>query len=199
MQDKVIVPLREVEVARLVKFIRREEDNEHVAQLYADISSEFSRIARHMGKVGFILSDEWKSSDHLVLSVKEYKARLLAINIRATGNPDNQSVDVSHSVLRRRETKPVSFSLPDQFAEAKAQVMSDLFEAFPQNRLMVKVSPTESAPMFENPADKPLLPTWDEGVMKDRAYAEAERVGLDNKVTLSPWAVDNVRVRSFSR
>lgn len=198
MKDNVVVPLREVEVKRLLRFIRREEENGHITQLFADISSDFARIARYMTKVGFSLTDEWKSADHLVLNVREYKTRLLAIHIRAAGDHDNQSVDVSQAVLRRRETKPVSFSLPDEFADAKNHIMAELFAAFPENRLMIKVSPTDIAPMFETEADRPLPPTSDEGVIKERAYAEAERVGL-GKVIQSPYADDNLPRRSFAR
>jgi hypothetical protein len=92
MKDNVVVPLQEVGVARLVKFIREQEENEHFALLCADISSEFARIARYVSKVGFILSDEWKSADHLVLNVREHNSRLLAVHIRANGNPEDQCV-----------------------------------------------------------------------------------------------------------
>ncbi len=183
--------------AEIVAFFR-EEENGHITQLFADISSDFARIARYMTKVGFSLTDEWKSADHLVLNVREYKTRMLAIHIRATGSHDNQSVDVSHTFLRRRETKPVSFSLPDEFAEAKFHVLAELFSAFPTDRLLVKAENGEVRSMFMTEADRPPAPTWDEGVIKQRAVAQAEQEGL-GKMICSAYADDNLPARSFAK
>lgn len=204
MRDKIIKPLQEIEVVRLLKYIRHEEENEHIAQLCADISSEFAHIARFVSPVGFSLSEEWKAasgknkdSEHLVLTVKEYKTRLMALHIRSTGDHDNQGVDVSQNILRRRESNLVHFSLPSEFVSAKNHILAQLFSAFPSDRLLVKGDAGEMVPLFEEVVAKPPR-TNDEGVLKERALAEASN-DPDAKMILSPYADDNRRPRSFSR
>ena len=205
MQDTIIEPLRDIDVVRLLKFIRREEDNEHIAQLCADVSSEFAHIARYVGKVGFALSEEWKAAadkdknaEHLVLSVKEYKTRLKAIHVRATGDHDNQGVDISQNIMKRRESKPVHFSLPEQFTEAKNYILAELFCTFPEGSLVAMKTSAEIIPLFEPLTVYKPMPA-DEGLVKLLAIEAANQAGDDAPMIKSPYADDNVRVRSFSR
>ena len=189
--------LQDSEVAKLLRFIRREEDSEHIAQLCAEISSEFARIARHVSRVGLSLSDEWKNANHMVLTVREHKTRLAAIHIRATGDDDHQGVNVSQTILRRRESAPVSFSLPRQFEASKDHVLTQLFDILPKDRLVALKTSAEIIPLFEALTVAAPMP-HDEGDIKRLAVAQAEAEGL-GKMILSPYADDNVRIRSFSR
>jgi|GEM_PF-7038842 len=197
MTEIVTEPLPEIEVTRLLKFIRQEEDNEHTANLFASICADFMRIARHVAKVGFSLSDEWRSADHLVLAIKEHKTRIFALHIRSAGTEDNQSVEVSHVVLRRKESAPKPFFLPEQFEIATTHIIGELFAALPQDRLVAIKNRKEIIPLFEPVVDK-LPPTWDEGELKARAQAIAD-LNPHSKTFRTPFADDNLRVRSFSR
>lgn len=198
MQNTVIQPLQEIEIARLLRYIRREEEQEYSAQLCADVSSEFSRIARHVAKVGFSLSDEWKSAEHLVLTVKEYKTRLAAIHIRVTGDTDNQGVDVSQTILRRRETKPVSFSLPSQFHDAKGFILAQLLDVFPEGSLIAMKTSAEIIPLFEPPTIHKPMPS-NEGEIKALAIEEANQSGEDAPMIKSPYADDNLPKLNYAR
>jgi hypothetical protein len=180
MQDNIIDSFQEIDVVRLLKFIRQEEENEHIAQLCADVSSEFARISRYVGKVGFALSEEWKvasrkekSADHLVLIIKEHKTRLMALHIRSTGDHDNQGVDVSQNILRHRESEPVSFALPEQFVEAKNYILAEIFSAFPKDRLEVKFGKgkdSETVPLFEEVVENADAPDVPEGYIGDKYH-----------------------------
>lgn len=198
MQDKIIELPHEAEVRTLIEFIRKQQENEHFADLCADICSEFARVARCVGKVGYLLSDEWKSADHMVLSVAEYKAHLLAIHIRLAGNHDNQAVAVSQtSPYQNIEATQVQFPLPQESVQAREYIMRKVFEAFSPQRLLLSFA-GEKIPLFED--DVPHLPpTSDESVLKERAYqrAAAEAPGA---ILRTPYADDNMppERRSFS-
>lgn len=191
-------PLRELEVARLLKHIRGEEDKEHIADFCADISAEFARIARYVGKVGFSLSEKWKSADHMVLAVKDYRDPLLAIHIRSSDANDQQTIDISYTMKRKRtEVGKERFYLPYQFQDAKNHLMGQLFAAFPHGALIAPEAKDEEIPMFEPPV-LTLPPTWDEAIMKERAFVAANEEG-ESKVIRLTHADRNQRTRSFSR
>lgn len=197
MQLQHNAELHDLEVKRLIRYIRREEENEYIAQLWADLSSESARIARYVAKVGFSLREEWKSAAHLVLVVGEYKSRLAAIHIRDNSENDTQKVDVSLARGRRREEEPVSFSLPHEFHVAKDHVLAELFGIFPLDRLVALKTRAEVIPLFE-PVVVSLPPTHDEGEIKARAVEQAHAEGLGN-IIRSPYADDNLPRRSFAR
>lgn len=200
MTDNTTNSSLDLEVASLIRHIRSEDDCGHIALFCADISSKFAEIARHVGKVGFSLSDEWRSAHHMVLSVREGKHRLLAIHIRNSGDHDNQTVNVSDVAINEMETEPVLFSLPEDFSDAKAHVLGRLFAAFPRDKLVLPIEAGPPIPLFVPVVANKEAATWDEDVIRVRAVNAANNgaEGIGPCIR-SPYADDNLPQRSFAR
>ena len=169
MQNEPFHQLSDTQIGELLELIRQVKDKEHIAQLYAEICYESALVARHVSKIGFSLSEAWKTANDLEIVINEATTSLLSLRICGDGDEDHQAVAVSSRFPAKGldETETTVFMLPEQSTDAKNYIMGQLFKAFPADRLVTLFG------QFADTTEETNLPTGDEGALKERAIAEA--------------------------
>lgn len=163
-------PHSPVDVERLLQFLREQEGDTPTAAFYGDLCADFARVARHLSSLKYPLTYKWAMPDILDITLKGKFDDVKILGVRIQGRCDDQGalVTVSHNLPRRHQTGHVDYKLPHEQRAAIQDVFSRVVQALKEEDRCVHFDPV----VVEEP------PTWDEGLIKERALGEVRADNL---------------------